>query len=194
MTYPIEFVEYLVQYHGSRDYFECHEILEDYWKEVDPGNKKSIWVGFILIAVSAYHHRRENLIGAEKTLKKAIVILDSASSNSVQSLGVNYRELLKILNNTLMKIQKKLPYSPLTLPLWSTELIVQCEKVCNQQGLQWNHPSLIVSDKIIHHHIMRDRSHIIQEREAQKESKQHLIKLTNTADHNSSNKHKKTNK
>ena len=61
MNFPQKYIEYLVHFHGDRDYFECHEILEEYWKKIDNGNKESIWVGLIQLAVANYHHRRKNL-------------------------------------------------------------------------------------------------------------------------------------
>lgn len=36
--YPAEYLEYLVYFHADRDYFECHEILEEYWKEQGMNN------------------------------------------------------------------------------------------------------------------------------------------------------------
>ena len=36
MVYPEAYIEYLMYFHGNRDYFECHEVLEEYWKEVSP--------------------------------------------------------------------------------------------------------------------------------------------------------------
>ena len=33
------FVDYCAYFNGNEDYFECHEVLEEYWKEVAPGDK-----------------------------------------------------------------------------------------------------------------------------------------------------------
>jgi len=37
--YPEPYLEYLIQFHAERDYFECHEILEEYWKSA-PANER----------------------------------------------------------------------------------------------------------------------------------------------------------
>ena len=71
MGYPKAYILYLVHFHGDRDYFECHEILEEHWKEMDPKDRMSHWVGLIQIAVAVYHERRENRQGAIRTLTKA---------------------------------------------------------------------------------------------------------------------------
>lgn len=34
--YPEAYVAFLHEFHTTRDYFECHEILEEYWKEDPP--------------------------------------------------------------------------------------------------------------------------------------------------------------
>lgn len=75
--YPDAYIQFLVHFHGDRDYFECHEILEEYWKETIKGDKQSIWVGLIMLAVSNYHFRRNNNSGAQRTLQKAISIFEN---------------------------------------------------------------------------------------------------------------------
>jgi predicted metal-dependent hydrolase len=103
--YPKEYLQYLIHFHGNRDYFECHEILEEFWKKKDPRNKHSIWVGFIQLAVSNYHHRRGNFKGAQKTLKKALEIFHS-KENSITKLGLESPSFFKILYDSLDKIEE----------------------------------------------------------------------------------------
>ena len=31
--YSQAYIDYLVHFHGDRDYFECHELLEEHWKK-----------------------------------------------------------------------------------------------------------------------------------------------------------------
>lgn len=175
MTYPKEFITFLVHYHGTRDYFECHEVLEDYWKEVDPGNKKSHWVGFILIAVSAYHHRRENFIGAEKTIKKAISIMEDTNKSNIVALGIDYPALLSQLNTTLINIQQRKIYKSLVLPVNNEEILSHCKYECHKNGLEWCAPTYHITEELKHRHILRDRSGIIKERERQKTMKKKSI-------------------
>lgn len=52
--YPKAYIEYLVHFHSDRDYFECHEILEEHWKQ-DGRNKG--WLVLIQTAVAFYHYR-----------------------------------------------------------------------------------------------------------------------------------------
>lgn len=69
--YPDAYIRYLAEFHGTRDYFECHEILEEYWKEHPGDEQAQLWHGLIQIAVGQYHLRRGNREGARKMLRSA---------------------------------------------------------------------------------------------------------------------------
>ena len=167
MNFPKEYINYLVHFHGTRDYFECHEILEEYWKAVDPRNLQSHWVGFILLAVSAYHHRRKNLIGAEKTSKKALRIFQHTPMTTINDLGLDYDQLLQQLGDKIQQIQAQRPYKSWNLPIADDELFRSCQQQCEQHHWQWR-GQIEVPDEIIHRHMLRDRSDVIREREHQK--------------------------
>ena len=71
-AYPEAWLDYLFEFHATRDYFECHEILEEYWKSVPEGDPdRGVWVGLIQLAVALYHHRRGNRAGALKMYRGA---------------------------------------------------------------------------------------------------------------------------
>ena len=97
LNYPEDYLSFLVHFHGTRDYFECHEILEEYWKETAPKERDSHWVGLIQIAVALYHERRGNKQGATRTLTKAIEIsiLKKAELNNWDSIQKNCSILLQ---------------------------------------------------------------------------------------------------
>lgn len=104
--YPTEYIQFLIHFHGDYDYFECHEILEEYWKTKPRGNRDHYLVGLIQIAVSLYHHRRSNWNGAEKMMKSAITILEKNSAHLLR-LGINEAQLLFLLKYKLQSIQEK---------------------------------------------------------------------------------------
>jgi predicted metal-dependent hydrolase len=162
--YPDEYIEYLVHFHGDRDYFECHEILEEYWKEHERGNKESVWVGLIQLAVSCYHHRRCNYIGAKKTLDKSIKILKRAE-RSLSHLGLNRIELFSLLEDRHKVIEKKLPYTSFNLPIADPQLARQCQIRCLELGFNWCAHSNLSDNNLVNRHQTRDRTNVIQERE-----------------------------
>ncbi|MEK4200571.1 DUF309 domain-containing protein [Cytobacillus sp. FSL K6-0265] len=158
------FIDYLAHYHGDRDYFECHEILEEYWKEVDNRNKQSIWVGLIQIAVANYHHRRGNFHGAKKTLQKAVSILSSYQREVIQ-LGIDYQQLLNDIHKMQEEIDKGRPYKSYYFPITDAFLLDEVKKTCISKGFEWGQESNLENEDIVHRHMKRDRSNVIAERE-----------------------------
>jgi uncharacterized protein len=161
--YPVEYIQFLTHFHGDRDYFECHEILEEYWKQSDDQSKNSIWVGLILLAVSSYHHRRTNFTGAKKTLQKALHIL-TLQQNSLPKIGLETKTLLPLLTKQLTTIKKEEAYQSYQLPISDPYLLEQCIKKCKQLGYSWNTASNINDRNLVDRHLLRDRSSVIQER------------------------------
>lgn len=162
--YPKEYVQYLVHFHGDRDYFECHEILEDYWKQTDPGNKASVWVGLIQVAVSCYHHRRDNFKGAKRTLEKAVSIFFS-QEQLLLSLGLNTELFSNLLKERLTMIEEEKPYHSFNLPISDPILLEACLKLSKQIGFLWGSASDMTNVNVVHRHKLRDRTSMIKERE-----------------------------
>ena len=164
MAYPQEYIDFLVHFHGSRDYFECHEILEEYWKKIDRENKHSIWVGLIQLAVSQYHHRRGNLTGACKTLQKSLHIFRSQPEELI-CLGMDQAVLTKQLQASLSKIEQKQRYESINLPITARDLMTRCLKRSHELHMKWGGPSNMTDAGLVHRHKKRDRTQVIQERD-----------------------------
>ncbi|MEH7545676.1 hypothetical protein FB550_102266 [Neobacillus bataviensis] len=161
--FPKEYIQFLAHFHGDRDYFECHEILEEYWKKNDVKNKNSIWVGLILLAVSAYHHRRNNFTGAKRTLEKAITIFKT-QPESVIKLGLDPHLLQDILTSRLSNITNQQRYISFNLPIGDQALLDLGRRYCKQNGFVWGMNSDLTNDHLVHRHILRDRTSVIEER------------------------------
>lgn len=177
MSYPQEYIEFLVHFHGSRDYFECHEIIEEYWKKVDRKNKNSIWVGLIQLAVSQYHHRRGNLKGAYKTLSKSLHIFHSQPEEVIR-LGMDQNMLIRQLQVLLRKIEEKQNYESQNLPITSGDIITLCLERSRELRMNWGSPSNMSDAGLVHRHKKRDRTQVIQERDEALRKRQ--IKETNS--------------
>ncbi|AQX53868.1 DUF309 domain-containing protein [Priestia flexa] len=161
--YPKPYIDYLVYFHTNRDYFECHEVLEEHWKVADPRHRNVLWVGLIQVAVSLYHHRRSNYVGAERTMKKAISILDAHHQELFQ-IGLQPIDLISILNKHLRLIQASKPYQSLNMPIVDEHLVQQCHAHPLAQTFGWLTPSNLQDEHLIHRHKLRDRTAIIAER------------------------------
>ncbi|MFB6465945.1 DUF309 domain-containing protein [Cytobacillus sp. Hz8] len=161
--FPKEYIEFLVHFHGDRDYFECHEILEEYWKTSTPQDKSSIWVGFILLSVSLYHHRRQNFSGALRTIEKAIHIF-LTKADQLERLGINQEQFLSLIRSRREEIEAGQCYQSMNLPIIDQNLTNQCFSLCQEKGIIWGTQSDLANEALIHRHSQRDRTSVILER------------------------------
>ncbi len=66
-----EFLSEAAALFNRKHYFECHELLEDVWREA-LGDEKQFLQGLIHIAVGLYHAAAANYKGASNQLEKGI--------------------------------------------------------------------------------------------------------------------------
>ncbi|OCA90983.1 hypothetical protein A8F94_03685 [Bacillus sp. FJAT-27225] len=162
--YPEPYIEYLAHFHGDHDFFECHELLEEYWKEVDPGNKKSIWVAFIQLAVGCYHFRRRNTQGAAKNLRKSLLLFKT-NENLISSFGINREDLFTQIEALIEEAITGKTYKGFSIPIEDEILRDLWVSVCKKKGLQILESGYMPNESIIHRHKTRDRTIIINERQ-----------------------------
>ncbi|SFS61894.1 DUF309 domain-containing protein [Paenibacillus sp. BC26] len=160
--YPAAYESFLYEFHATRDYFECHELLEEYWK-AQPGDLLgSIWVGLIQIAVGSYHHRRHNNRGALKILRQAEKRLDAQLLNEV---GLNGEQLIAMIAERIEAIEDSLPFTDMNLPIVDSELHARSVVAAEREGYVWGAPSRM-DEALISRHTLRDRSDVIAARAA----------------------------
>jgi len=68
-AYDPLYVRFLYDFNITRDYFECHESMEELWLEE---GKPPYLQGLLQIAVALYHHRNDNISGATKLMASAL--------------------------------------------------------------------------------------------------------------------------
>lgn len=132
MSYEPLFVAYLVYFNRDRDYFECHEVLEELWLERghDP-----LYKGLLQIAVGLFHARRGNLSGGRKMLRSA---LERLSPYSEQTLGIDLGKLRRETEEYLSAIaegkEQAFAYYDLTIRLLDPELVRAVEAASEQMA------------------------------------------------------------
>lgn len=163
--FPNAFVSYLVEFHATRDYFECHELLEEYWKDHPGDTLAETWVGLIQLAVGQYHDRRGNMRGAMKMYEQAEQRL---MVSPLEELGIDKESLLKQLTERTEALQANngADYADFNIRIINDHLMMLCEHVCRERGLAWGMPSPLHDKSIIHRHTLRDRSDVIEARSA----------------------------
>ncbi|MUT65367.1 DUF309 domain-containing protein [Paenibacillus sp. NEAU-GSW1] len=168
--YPNAYFRYLLEYHATRDFFECHELLEEYWKEHPDDPRSELWVGLIQLAVGHYHLRRGNSAGARKIYANALKRLNPSG---LASLGLDGAMLLAKLQNRQERLiaNKAVEYEELDLKIVDPEVETECRRLCGEYGLVWGVSSTDIAESVIHRHKLRDRSDVIAARAAAAELK-----------------------
>lgn len=161
------FVNFIVYFNENQDFFECHEVLEDYWNEIPHRTKEHPLTAYILLATGLYHWRRENERGALRTLNKALRKLKKIpKQDSLFTEGIDFLTLCNHVQNSILAIEAHQPFIAFPIDITSTRLhtIVQTEKAL-MQLLPFG------SDAVIHKHKLRDRSEVIRLRDEKKKGR-----------------------
>ncbi|GIP33917.1 DUF309 domain-containing protein [Paenibacillus sp. J2TS4] len=89
IDYSPLYLAYLHYFNVERDYFECHEVLEELWLEE---GRNLLYQGLLQVAVALYHHRNDNRNGARKMFAQAVNKLRQFPNDS---LGIDLGRLLE---------------------------------------------------------------------------------------------------
>ncbi|MBJ6363623.1 DUF309 domain-containing protein [Paenibacillus sp. GCM10012307] len=164
MRYAKPYIDYLVEFHGTRDYFECHELLEEHWKEQGTSDPYAdTWVGLIQIAVGQYHHRRGNVKGAEKLFRQAERRLNP---QLLEQLGLSGQAVADMVRGKLQELSaagEPPPFRDMDLPFRDLKLERECRERTTLAGYGWCKPSRC-DGQLVHRHTLRDRSSVIAAR------------------------------
>ncbi|MBG9796154.1 hypothetical protein ABD76_28475 [Paenibacillus dendritiformis] len=167
MEYPTAYIEYMLEFHGTRDWFECHEIMEEQWKAESAAERKVWWLTLVQIAVGLYHERRGNLAGAGKMLRSALA---HAPSVAWAQLGIDGRELIAQLTERVEAYRHGGPpdgiYAEWNFPIADPELAALCEARCLARGWRWRSTGSEQDESILHRHKLRDREPVMEARRA----------------------------
>ncbi|CAM3714772.1 DUF309 domain-containing protein [Alkalicoccus chagannorensis] len=161
-TYPSAYEDFLVHFHATRDFFECHEILEDYWLS---DNKDVRWLMLIQTAVALYHERQGNKRGAVRLIDK-VLRHTKAHPGRLEELSVDENKLQHQLIERRASISSGDSYEPMALPVVDSALLRKCRLYAESLGLEWNADDRGAGPDLIYKHRRRDRSEVIEAREA----------------------------
>lgn len=162
--YPDAYLKYLEQFHKTRDFFECHELLEEHWKKHPGDPRGGLWVGLIQLAVGMYHHRRGNVRGALKMLRGAFRHL---SGGDLAVLGIDGKKLLSLVHERIRKLEidPAAEYRDLDIPLADAFLAKFAQPAADSRSLP---------PGILHRHKLRDRTDVVEARRAALEARKQM--------------------
>lgn len=159
LNHPL-FLQYIIHFNDEKDYFECHEVGEEYWKQIAPKDKTHPLTGWIQLAVGMYHWRRSNYPGALRSLIRAKPKLAEAG---IWTEGFDHQQLTLLLNESIQGVTDREPFEHRDLPLLPGELVQAIEER-KQHYMAPAHDEYY----LMHKHRLRDRTEIIALRQQKK--------------------------
>jgi uncharacterized protein len=127
MPYEPLFVKFLYYFNIERDYFECHEVMEELWLDK---NRHPLYQGLLQIAVGLYHHLNGNKGGSIKLFSQAI---DKLERYPEHDLGINLDNLLEESKKYLIKLeqfdQAPFEFYDLDIIITDKELVKEVEQL-----------------------------------------------------------------
>lgn len=121
MSYEPLYVAYLIYFNRDRDYFECHEVLEELWLKQD---KDPLYKGLLQVAVGLYHFRNGNVTGGVKMLRSSI---ERLAPYPADILGINLAKLRTEVSAYITALERyqdqPFDYYDLTIEICDDELL-----------------------------------------------------------------------
>lgn len=113
---------FVAHFNGDRDYFECHELLEEMWLEE---GRSLLLQGLLQAAVGLHHWSNDNRSGARKLMEAARAKL---AVFGAEALGLNLDQLRGDLNSSIEELTQRpddAPFRPFLLRVVDEELKVR---------------------------------------------------------------------
>jgi hypothetical protein len=124
------YLAFIRHFNGDRDYFECHEVMEELWLEE---GRSPLLQGLLQASVGLYHWDNGNRSGAVKLM---IAALDKLNRYMDVALGLDLLALKLDLERSL----KALSLRPLDAPFEAFKLII-CDDALRVALQEWDSQS-----------------------------------------------------
>lgn len=160
------FVEFLVYFNGNQDYFEGHEVLEEYWKSIPGYSKSHPLTAYILLSTGMYHWRRGNLEGAYRTINKSLQRFLSIDATFFEyKEKVDFKKLVHDIECARSATLRNESFHVIRIE-YNSDQLSELVQVSQQRLPLLTHGS----EEVIHKHMLRDRSDILKLRNEKKKS------------------------
>jgi predicted metal-dependent hydrolase len=121
------YLAYISHFNEDRDYFECHEVMEELWLEE---GRSSLLQGLLQAAVGLHHWDNGNRSGAAKLMTAALVKL---SSYADVVLGLDLLSLRRNLEQSLIVLSEMPDDAP-----FQAFLLEVCDPALHAAVKEWN--------------------------------------------------------
>jgi predicted metal-dependent hydrolase len=120
LTYDRLYVEFLYYFNEARDYFECHEVMEELWMEE---GRNHLYQGLLQVAVGLYHHYNGNVSGSIKLFTAA---LDKLSHYPSDALGI---DLAKLVQDSRLYLEQLGQFEQRPFEPYDLNIVIQDEQL-----------------------------------------------------------------
>lgn len=121
------YIEFLYFFNIERDYYECHEVMEEYWMSE---GKNRLLQALLQVAVGLHHFRNGNVRGAIKLFEQA---MDKHREPWDGTLGIDKQSLFGEVQQYLERLRHyedcPFPFYDLTIAITDPQLherVVHC--------------------------------------------------------------------
>lgn len=118
------FLAFVAHFNVDRDYFECHEVMEELWLEE---GRHPLLQGLLQAAVGLYHWDNANFSGAVKLMQAALAKLELYED---ELLGLDVGALRRDLVRSLEELAGEPP-----IPFHPFSLVIDSE--LEQEAVRW---------------------------------------------------------
>lgn len=148
-------IDYCFEFHVTRDYYACHDYLEDWWFELgNPQNHPLM--AFIQLAVALYHYRADNLNGARILLEKALPIFE-ANINNLLEYGIDVPYLFETIEDLQTDVRHQRPFKDINFKFRDEKLETILINRAQEKGLILYQKSDMNNLHLIHKHKFKHR-------------------------------------
>ncbi|MFS1512002.1 DUF309 domain-containing protein [Chengkuizengella sp. SCS-71B] len=127
-AYDSLYVEYIYYFNIERDYFECHEVLEELW--LNEG-RSPIYQGLLQVAVALHHFNNNNITGGIKLFRLALEKLE-INESLADELGI---DLTKLIEDSRVYLNKLKQYENDPFDFYDLDIIITDTKL--QQEVEY---------------------------------------------------------
>lgn len=137
------YVAYLVYFNRDRDYFECHEVLEELWLEKQ---REPVYQGLLQIAVALFHFRNGTVNHTYNKIAGAVKMMKSSYNKLLpyqhHALGINMEKLMADVQLYIERLEhyQEQPFDFYDLKIQITDPLLQKEVDQAYQTIQPNLP------------------------------------------------------
>lgn len=91
-------IERAIELFNQAKYYEAHEVLEEYWKQLEPSSYKQRIQGIIQCAAALHLLQENRVIGAKKVWLRAQTSFTN-NTNNMDNMGLDNIDLDKLIHD-----------------------------------------------------------------------------------------------